>query len=156
MIKRLFLALGILAVSATAHAAATRQEMVASAAQTASGNSATFSLATCNNLFVGVDVTACSGTLVLTAFLQGSDDGGTTWYDYPADLAIATANTAATGTLSPAPGRRNIVDTLTCGSTLNAVPYLGVYKNIATDRIRLKWIASSTTSATFSASYVCK
>lgn len=157
MIRRLIVFLAAAMLFVPAFAAATRTEMVSSAVQSASGNSAAFSIPTATNLMVGIDLTACGGSTVATVWLQGSDDGGTTWYDYPADLVLQGANTAATGTLSSAPGRRNIVDTLTCGSSLTLVPYVAVYKGIATDRVRLKWILSSvTTGITFSASMVAK
>jgi len=155
--KKLLGLILVLAAFVPTFAAATRTEMVASAVQAASGNSAAFSIPTASNLMIGVDLTACGGSTVATLWLQASDDGGTTWYDYPADLTLQGANTAATGTLSAAPGQRNIINTLTCGSTLTIVPYVAVYKNIATDRVRLKWILSAvTTGITFSASMVAK
>lgn len=137
-----------------AHAAATRTEMVASAAFTASGNSAKFQMSTANQLILGVDVTAFSGTTpTLTVWLQVSDDGGTTWYDMPADFTLISATTAATGTMS-ATAKRNVVDTLVISV---AADYLGVYKHLASDAIRLKWVISGTTpSITFSASVVTK
>lgn len=136
-------------------AAATRTEMVASAAFTASGNSAAFSMSTATSIVVGIDVTAASGTTpVLDLWLQASDDGGTTWYDMPADWALKTATTAAAGTLTPSSGAgvRDIVD----GNATTGA-FLGVYKHLATDKIRLKWVISGTTpSFTFSASVVAK
>lgn len=158
MVRRIFLALAVFALALLpAHAAATRTELVASAVQAASATSAPFSISTASNLMIGVDLTACGGSTVATMWLQGSDDGGVTWYDYPADLVLQGKNAADTGTISAAPGRRNIIDTLTCGSTLTLVPYVAIYKNIATDRVRLKWILSAvTTGITFSASMVAK
>lgn len=146
--------LAALFLSPFAHAAATRTEIIASAAFTTSGNSAAISTATATQLMVGVDVTAQSGTTpVLDLWLQVSDDGGTTWYDMPADLTLKTANTAGTGTLSSSPGARDIVDNLSAATG----QFLGIYKHIATDRVRLKWIISGTTpSFTFSASMVAK
>jgi hypothetical protein len=151
--RRSFFALLIVALAvSSAFGAATRQEMVASAAFTASSNSASFSISTAVNLFVGVDITAASGTPVLDLWLQGSDDGGTTWYDYPCDVQLKTSLTASEGTTSA--NVRSIVDNKT---STTAEQFMCEYKAVATDKIRLKWIISGTTpSFTFSASYVAK
>jgi hypothetical protein len=127
--------------------------MIASAAFTASGNSAAFSVPTGEQLMVGIEVTASSGTTpVLTAWLQVSDDGGTTWYDMPADMTLLSAATAATGTMSSAP-LRNIINTVTSA----AGKFLAIYKQVPSDRVRLSWVISGTTpSFTFSASMVTK
>ncbi len=138
---------------------ATKQELVGSATFSASGNSPAFTLASMLTAVVGVDITAVTGTgsPTMDAWLQVSDDGGTTWYDMPADWALKTNNAAAQGTLTPASGSgvRDIVD----GATA-AGDWLGIYKHLAADRVRLKWIISGTFTAgqgfTFSASIVGK
>lgn len=131
---------------------ATRSELVASSAFTASGVSASLSVPTANHLFVGVDITASSGTPVLDLWLQGSDDGGTTWYDVPFDLALQTSTTATENTTRT--NDRSIIDNRTSTS---AAQFLGIYKSLAADKIRLKWIISgSSPSFTFSASVVAK
>jgi hypothetical protein len=134
---------------------AQRTEIIASSAFTANGNSAAFPIPTAEQLIVGVDVTAQSGTSpILTVFLQCSDDGGTTWYDMPVDLTLLSANTAATGTMS-ATAKRNIVDTLTGAAAVGQ--FLAVIKAAPTDTLRAKWIISGTTpSFTFSISMVAK
>ena len=132
---------------------ATRSEMVASAAFTASGVSAAFPIPTANHVMVGVDITAASGTPVLDLWLQGSDDGGTTWYDMPFDIALQTSTSATEGTTRS--NDRSIIDNRT--STTVPAQFIALYKSVATDRIRLKWIISGTTpSFTFSASMVAK
>ena len=131
---------------------ATRTEMVASAAFTASGVSAKFSVPTAGDLIVGVDVTAAAGTPVLDLWLQASDDGGTTWYDMPFDLALKTSATATENTTRT--NDRSIIDNKT---STTAEQFMATYKRIATDTVRLKWIISGTTpSFTFSASMVAK
>ena len=62
----------------------TRQTLLASAARTASVNGAVVVTSDVNNAFVTLNVTAVSGTVpTLDVKIQGSDDGGTTWFDIP-------------------------------------------------------------------------
>jgi hypothetical protein len=133
---------------------ATRIEMLASATQSATGNSAAFSVPTLSMAMIGVDITAFSGTTpTFTAWLQASDDGGTTWYDVPNDLALISATTAATGTMS-ATARRNIIDTLVISV---AQKHYALYRQIPSDTVRLNWVISGTTpTITLSASLVAK
>lgn len=64
-------------------------------AVTASGNGAACDVTRFRDAVVMLDVTAVSGTSpTMTAKIQTSDDGGTTWYDLPS--ASFTAATAAT------------------------------------------------------------
>jgi hypothetical protein len=135
------------------YAAAQQTEILASGTFTASGNSAPFQVPTASQLVVGVTITAVSGTSpLLDAWIQVSTDKGTTWYDMPADLVLLTDTTTASST--PV-ARRDIVDASDGTSTKRI--YLGVYKDLAADRFRLKWIISGTTpSFTFSASVVAK
>lgn len=131
---------------------ATRTEILPSAAFTASGASSWFSIATARDVIVGVDITAGSGTPTLDLWLQASDDGGTTAYDYPVDISLKSSATATENTASTT--TRSIVDNY---SGTAASQYIGIYKNIATDRVRLKWIISGgTPSVTLSASMVAK
>jgi len=135
---------------------AVRIAIQASAAQTATGNSGSFNLSTASQLFVGVDITAQSGTTpTLTVWLMGSYDGGTTWFDMPNDLALITATTAATGTMS-ATSRRNIVDTINI-ATAGAQKHVAIYRNVACDKIRANWVISGAgATLTFSISAVAK
>lgn len=129
---------------------ATRTELVASSAQTASGVSAKFQIPSAADVMVGVDITAGTSITTFDVWLQASDDGGTTWFDYPADLVLksttsGTANSATANT-------RDIVDNKT---TTTAEQFVGVFKRIAADWVRLRW-ALTGTSVTFSASMVAK
>lgn len=150
---RALICLALLLAIVPAHAAATRTELLASQALVASGNTAKFSVTTATQIVVGADVTAVSGTSpVLDLWLQVSDDGGTTWYDMPADFTLKTANAAAAGTFVA--GGRDIVDAY---GTASAADFLGVYKHLAADYVRLKWIISGTSpSFTMSVSMVAK
>ena len=150
------LALVLLMSLSSSFAAATRFEMVTSGA-VASSNSSAFQLTTSTNLFVGVDVTSCAGTPgTFDIWLQASDDGGTTWYDYPADYSQVGTGASSNRT-SGALGApiRNITGTAGHAVT-TANKYGAVYKNIAADRVRLIWLVATFTSCTFSASAVAK
>ena len=153
---RRLIALLALLVALPASAAAARQEMVASAAFTSSGNSSAFPIPSCTNLFVGIDMTTGSTVTALDMWLQASDDGGTTWYDYPADITLKDASTAAAaGAETAASGTQSTRDIVDNYASTSAQRFVGIYRGIASDRIRLKWVFTGT-SFTFSASYVCK
>ena len=105
-------------------------------------------------LFVGVDVTAVSGSFSagegLSCWLQSSDDGGTTWYDIAVDWRLLTAtgpaDNAATATT------RNISDD--CQAVEQ---WCALFRHLPTDRIRLKFDISGTTpDFTFSVSAIGK
>jgi len=124
---------------------AVRTEIFASAAVTAAGNTAAFAISTGSNLYVGIDITAW-GTAGPLFFMQASDDGGTTWYDYPIDLQMTTLATGAAGT-----------------ATANSVSYQStiigkvswIMKSFAPDKYRVRWTVASG-SATFSISTITK
>ena len=148
----LALALLVLACLAPTLHAADRTELQASALQNASGNTAAYAVPTKTQLLIGIDVTAAAGTPVFDLWLQGSDDFGTTWYDLVADVALLTANDAAGGTVRT--GVRDVIDNKT---TTTAVQAVAIYKNLPTDKVRLKWILTgASASMTFSASMVAK
>ena len=133
--------------------ASQRFEFHASGAETATGNSGAIQIPTFSQMLVGVDVTAVSGTTpAMDIYLQGSDDGGTTWYDMPYDLQMTTA--AAPADIDANETRRNINGTAAAAATGK---HLAIYKEIPTDTVRLRWVISGTTpSFTFSASGVGK
>jgi len=133
--------------------ASQRFEMVASAAQISTGNSAAFPVPTMSMLMVAVDITAVSGTTpTMGIYLQVSDDGGTTWFDMPYDLQLTFAAAAADVTAFTA--RRNINGSALAAGTAK---YLAIYKEIPGDTVRLAWVIGGTTpSFTFSASAVGK
>jgi hypothetical protein len=118
---------------------AIRTEIFASAAVSAAGNTAGFSLPTASNLFIGIDVTAwVTAGPIFT--LQASDDGGTTWFDYASDVAVNLSTAAA----------------LNLQLAITGVgKYSLIAKNFAADRYRVRWTLASG-SATFSISVVAK
>lgn len=122
---------------------AIRTEIVASAQFTAAGNSASFSMPTSNDLVIAVDVTQYATGPVGIMF-QISDDGGTTWFDYPIDISLVTTSTAA-GTIAT-----NASSIVPGGVS----KWVMVMKNIAADRIRLRWTVTG--SITFSATAITK
>lgn len=134
--------------------AAKRFEMVQATTQSAAGNSAAFTVATATLLMVGVDLTAVTGTPTDVGFwLQGSDDGGSTWYDLMLDAQMKTS-TGVTNVQGSA-NQRNIT-----GATPNTGTgkFTGSVYSLPTDTIRLAWAVAGGTAPTFSfsASAVCK
>ena len=128
-----------------------RFELQASAAQTdASGETVAFHVPTVTMLMVGVDLTAYSGAGGLTVFLQGSDNGGTTWYDLQHDGALYSSAVEAPG--AAVGNTRDICDD---ADATKLGGHVAVYKHLPTDYIRLKWFKNGT-SATFSVSAVGK
>lgn len=125
-----------------------RIELLASATQTASGQSAKFAVTTLTMGMVGLDVTAADTVSDFTAWLEGSDDGGTTWYELVADHVLPSTGVAAGGTV--AANDRDICDGVTA-----AGKHAAVYKHLCADYIRLAWTLAGT-SVTFSASLVGK
>ena len=101
---------------------ATRTEMVASGAQTASGVSAGFSIPTAADVMIGIDCTTGSSVTDFDLWLQASDDGGTTWYDYPADLVLKSSSTGAN---SPTANTLLIVSSK---ASTTAEQFVGVFK----------------------------
>lgn len=78
---------------------ASRIVLQASTAETVSGNSTTIETGEYTQAFVTLNCTAASGTSpTLLVQLQGSDDGGTTWYNIP-NAAFTQLTAAGTGVL---------------------------------------------------------
>lgn len=150
---------------------ATKLTILASAAQTASANSAQQQVPTLRELLVTVDVTAVSGTTpTMHVWLQASNDNGATWFDLPYEMRLTDANasgTQATGGQQPpaylptsagAP-----VENTTGGRNINgsaAIAAVGkwvaIYRTFG-DYVRARWIIAGTTpSFTFSVKAVGK
>ena len=129
---------------------AERIELVASAVQTASGNSAAFKVDTIKEAMVGVDITAGTTVTALDIYLEGSDDGGTTWYELPCDVAMQTSGTATDNA-----ARTNERDIVKSKASTTAEKFIGIYRNLAADYVRLRWIFTGT-NFTMSASLVGK
>jgi hypothetical protein len=125
---------------------AQRIELVASATQTGSGNSATFSVNTATMASLGIDVTAENMT-DFDAWLEGSDDGGTTWYPVAPD----SITIGSTRVVTRVPTASDAVVSHAAG----AETFAAEYKHLPWDRVRLAW-ALTGTDITFSASLVVK
>jgi hypothetical protein len=130
---------------------AERIELVASATQTASGNSAAFSVPTAVMAMLGIDITAGSTVTKLDIYLEGSDDGGTTWYELPCDVVMKTSAVDADNAATSAPQRDVVKDK----ASTAAEKFTGIYRQLPADYVRLRWIFTGT-SFTMSASLVVK
>jgi hypothetical protein len=152
-VRRLLIWLGLLAFAvAPAFAAATRIELLASAEQTASSNSAAMRVSTIDHAVVTVEITAGSGTVVFDCWLEASDDGGTSWYVLPADQVLESYTGATENTVSTNSG--DIVDNKT---TTAAASYVATYKDLSPDYIRVRWtLTGSTPALTFAVRLVGK
>ena len=123
------------------------EELVASAAQTATANSSSFTIPTLSMLAVTLDVTAGSGSLL--AYLQVSGDNSE-WFDFPADLVRRTGDTS-TASVASCVYIQGTAAATTSGN------YLGIYKHIPYKYIRLRWeITGTSASFTFAARYAGK
>lgn len=151
MIRRLLAAVLALLLSAPAWAGATRVELLASAAQIATGNGGGIAVGNLKELTVYVDLTAISGTApLLDVWLQSSSDGGTNWYDmlYEAGSMDAAAN-AVPGSSST--WSRDVLSGVSATSRATAI-----YKSFG-DLVRVRWVISGTTpSFTFSVKSIGK
>lgn len=114
------------------------EELVASAAQTVTGNTQSFSMPNVTMLGVTLDVTAGSGSLL--AYLQVSPDQSE-WFDYPAD-AVRRTGDASTASISPTLHIQGSAAATTAGN------YMAVYKHLPFKWFRLRWEISGT-GATF-------
>lgn len=131
--------------------AATRQEILSSQVVNANGVSASQSVKTVTMLMLLLDVTAKTGTTpTLDMWLQGSDDGGTTWADLAADQVTKSADAAAENATSINKRDMELAD--------ETGQVTAIYKHLATDTIRLKWKlgGSASPSYTLSVSYIGK
>jgi len=141
------------AAGSPAFAGATRLTLLASAAQTATGNGAAFNVPNLKELACVVDCTAVSSGTTLDVFLQGSADGGTTFADLPASITLLDANTSGTegaeDSASATTTTRNIIHLTTATGRAFASYYA------FTDTVRVRWVLSGT-SYTFSVRCVGK
>ena len=122
----------------------TRFSILASAAQTATAQGGAISVSGIKNLWCAVDLTSVSGSLT-AIYLQGSSDGGTSWYDL---IAEVYSNTTSSGTATTSGTyARNIIANQTTGAIIKAA---AVYR-VLPDNIRAAFvIAGSGPSCTFS------
>lgn len=126
--------------------------------QTTSNNvTPAFPIPSATDLMVGVDITVGVGVTTFDLWLQVTDDNGTTWYDYPADVILVSNDAAAAGAQRQAAisGVTETRDIIENHSGTGAKQAVAIYRRIPADKIRLKWKFSGT-SVTFSASAVVK
>ena len=150
--------LALLMFTGLAQAAATRFEIIPSGTYL-TGGSATqaFSLTTSQNLAVTVEVTSCAGTPgTLDVWLQASDDGGTTWFDYPADIDLMGTGASTSRTSGTIAGPLRNITGVAGHAVTTKNTYTAVYRGIANDRIRLSYIITTFTSCVFNAAAVAK
>lgn len=122
----------------------TRLELLAAAAQTATGQGGGISVSGLRELALVVDVTVVSASLT-ALYLQSSSDGGTTWFDLLAESFVTTTSSGTATTSST--WARNIISNQTTGAVMKC---LAQYKTFG-DYVRAAWvIAGSGPSCTFS------
>jgi hypothetical protein len=121
----------------------TRFEILASAAQTATAQGGGVSVSGIKSMALCVDVTSVSGSLS-SIYLQGSSDGGTTWFDLLCETYVyTTSGTVVTsGTF-----RRDVVTAITTGVIVKAAATYRIFP----DLVRAAFvIAGSGPTSTFS------
>jgi hypothetical protein len=121
----------------------TRFELLASAAQTATGQGGGVSVSGIKSLVIFADVTVVSASLN-ALYLQGSSDGGTSWFDLLAETYVQTTSgiTGTSGTFA-----RNIASSLTTGNIQKIVATYRIFP----DYVRAAWnLSGSGPSSTFS------
>lgn len=128
----------------------TRFDLLASAAQTATAQGSGISVGNLKEMAICVDVTSVSGSLG-AIYLQGSSDGGTTWFDLLCDAFVNLTSGPSSGTTGS--NARNVVSSLTTAAIIKA---FGKYSNFG-DYVRAAWVISgSGPSCTFSVKAIGK
>ena len=118
-------------------------ELLARAAQTASANVAAIKVGTFTMGMATVNVTAKAGTSpTLKVWLQGSDDGGTTWYDLPYDFQMDT--TAGGTDVDAVTGKRNIAES---ADALGL--WAAIFKHLPCGHVRAVWAIGGTGGPSF-------
>lgn len=115
-----------------------QQEVIGATTLTADGQSQAIPVPTLMMLAVCADVTAITDTSPeFTLWLQASDDGGTTWYDFPYDLLLASS--AAATDVAADTQKRNVCDEITAGGR-----FVAIYKHVPAKLVRLAYIVAGT------------
>lgn len=127
---------------------AQRSQLLSSAARTTSSNSEAFDVKTGSMAAVAIEVTAVATCTDFTAFMQGSPDGGDTWFDLVADHVAVHSGGQSDGGITSAD--RDIFDGITA-----AAKAIAVYKHVPVDKVRLAWYLDAV-SVTFEAWMVTK
>jgi hypothetical protein len=117
-------------------------EMHPSGAETGNGPTTGFPVSTATMAHLYVDVTADDFS-TLDMWLEGRDEASGEWYPIPPDQTADSSTRAAKN--GPDLDTCDVVD----GGT-GTGEWIGVYKHLAADHVRLNWTLSGT-SATFKA-----
>jgi hypothetical protein len=123
----------------------TRFDILASAAQTATGQGGGISVSGIKQMALCVDLTASTGTLT-SIYMQASSDGGTTWFDLLCDTFCVLTSASGGGTTGSY--SRNLTANLATGQVMKI---LATYSKFG-DLVRLAWTENgSNPSVTISA-----
>jgi hypothetical protein len=146
-----FLLALLLAAAAPAFAGSTQPfDIQPIGTQTASSGGTGINVAGLTELLVYAKCTGSSAPTTLDLYLQSSDDGGTTWYDLPAEVAMLTDGDASE--TAAVANKRDVFDGVsTCASPVQAV---GRYRNFG-GYVRARWFITGT-SFTFGVKAVGK
>lgn len=91
---------------------------------------------TLSQLMIGINCTAVTGTTpVLTMWLVGSADGGTTFFDIPTDRIMNSSTAAANP--STFLDRRNIMD-----GVASPIKMIAIFQTLPADIIGLQYVVS--------------
>ncbi len=126
---------------------AQRLALVPSATRVSNGAGSPFVVSTATMMFVALEITAENLT-GFTCWLQGSDDGGTTWYDLVADHVLDHTGIEIGGTVLTL--ERDI-----CDDTGIVGLFMAIYKHLPVDTIRIAWDIDGT-DITFAVNAVVK
>ncbi len=88
------------------------------------------------------EITVTGTTPKMDAYLQGSDDDGTIWYDLPADQILKTD--------ASAPGEPVLLNSRNVNgpsSMIAAGKWVAIYKHLPSKHVRLAWVISGTFAA---------
>jgi hypothetical protein len=126
-------------------------DLLASAAQVASGNGASVDVSGLKEMAVYVDATATSGTVTeWDLWLESSNDGGVSWFEIHADSVLKGGEVDPGGASGP---QRDVVNE---SSGQASQKYIAKYTNFG-NKVRARWsLVGTTPSQTFSAKGVGK
>jgi len=136
---------------------AERLELLPAGTQLASASGAWFSIPSASMAMVVVVVTAVSALTAFDVYLEGSADGGTTEFEIPVDVAMKHSGAAGVGNLPTTglPGVTGVSGRNINNSDETVAKHVGIYRNLACDRIRVAWKLTGT-SVAFSVKAVVK
>ena len=122
----------------------TRFEILASAAQSATGQGGPISVSGIKAMALCVDITSVSGSLT-SVYMQESSDGGTTWFDILCTSFVAY--TTGTGGGTTGSYSRNLIFNMTTGQIARIAATYATFG----DLVRASWtISGSGPACTFS------